>query len=161
MNTVGLDVDTIRDEFSLLLKIDIFFSKMFSESPLLGSDNSLLSGEFVLSSSQGFHGTGDVILGGSDGVKGLSDFDSGALFNGLTEGSSNTSLESIGSGTGQHFVHSDNVPGVYSASHVETFLSGGFGHVLVGGNTGSFQGAGRNLFFLPGDHMDGVGELIA
>jgi hypothetical protein len=79
----------------------------------------------------------------------------------LTEGSSHTSLEPIGTGTGQHFIDTGNVPRVHTASHMEGIFTCLFGHVLVGGDTGCFQGVGGNLFFLPRDHMDGLREFIA
>lgn len=101
-----------------------------------------------------------MVSSASDGVKRLADLDSGALFVGLTESSSHTRLKSIGTGTGQHFINSNNMPGVNSASHVEVFFTGLLDHVFVGGNTGSFQSARRNLFFFPRDHVDSHGEFV-
>ena len=81
----------------------------------------------------------NVLFLDSDGIQRLSDFDSGTLLHGFTEGSSHTGLKSIGSGTGQHFVDSDNVPRVNTASHVEGVLSCLILHVLVASNSGSFK----------------------
>jgi hypothetical protein len=161
MNTVGLHIDTVGDELTLLFEFFIFASEHFGETPLLGDNDSLFSGEFILGSSEGFHGVLQVAFNGSDGVKGLSDFDTGALFVGLTESTSHTGLETIGTGTGQHLVDTDDVPGVHAASHMEGVFTALLDHVFIGGHTGSFHGAGGNLFLLPGDHMDGESELVA
>ena len=161
MDTPGSDVDTVRNEESLFLEVIIFTSEEFSETPFLGDNDTLLSGEFVFGSSQSFHGLSNVSLGGSDGVKGLSDLDTSAFFVGLTESTSHTTLETIGTGTGQHFVDTDDVPGVDTASHVESFLTTGLDHVFVGSHTSGFHSTRRDLFFFPGDHMDGVAEIFA
>lgn len=149
VDTPGSHVNTIRDDLSFLLELFILGSKEFGETPFLRDHNTLLAGEFILGSSQGFHGTLDVVLGGSDGVEGLADFDTGALLVGLTEGTSHTALETIGTGAGQHLVDTDNVPGVHAASHVEGFLTAVLDHVFVGGHTGGFHSARGNLFFFP------------
>lgn len=51
MLAVGLDVNTIGNEFSLFLEVFVFFSEQVGETPLFGNNNSLLTGEFVLGSS--------------------------------------------------------------------------------------------------------------
>lgn len=103
----------------------------------------------------------NVLFLDSDGIQRLSDFDSGTLLHGFTEGSSHTGLKSIGSGTGQHFVDSDNVPRVNTASHVEGVLTCLLGHVFIGGNTGCFQRVWRNLFLFPRNHVNRAWELVA
>jgi hypothetical protein len=160
VDTPGLDIDTISDELSLFFKVFIFTSEEFGETPFLGNNDTLLSREFIFGSSQGFHGTFDVVLGGSDGIEGLADFDTGAFFVGLTESSSHTTLETISTGTGQHLVNTDDVPRVHAASHVESFLTTVFDHVFVGGNTSSFHSAGGNLFFFPRDHVNGPTKIV-
>jgi hypothetical protein len=48
---------------------------------------------------------------------------------GLAEGTTHTSLKSIGTGTRQHLVDTDDVVGVRADAEVEGFLSGGLHHV--------------------------------
>jgi len=57
-------------------------------------------------------------------------------------------LQSVGSGTGQHLVDADDVVRVGSHPQVEAFFSGDFDEVLVGADTGCFEGFGGELFVL-------------
>lgn len=125
-----------------------------------GDENFLSSREFHLGSSERFETVLDVSFGGSDGEEDLSDFDSACLSVRLTEGSSHTCLESIGSCAGKHLVDSDDVPRVDSDSHVEVILTARLGHVLVAGNTGCFQSLGSELFSLVGHQMHAQRELV-
>ena len=72
----------------------------------------------------------NVLFLDSDGIQRLSDFDSGTLLHGFTEGSSHTGLKSIGSGTGQHFVDSEHMEGVDTNADVELILGRVLHHVL-------------------------------
>jgi hypothetical protein len=69
-------------------------------------------------------------------------------------------LETIGSGTGQHFVDSDDVVWMASHSHVESILATDLGKVLVGANTTGFKGFGGQLLILVGDQMHAERELV-
>ena len=55
----------------------------------------------------------------------------------LTESSSHSGLEPIGSGAGQHFVDADDVERMDAKTHVESVLAHELHHVLVGANTRS------------------------
>lgn len=57
-------------------------------------------------------------------------------------------------------VDSENVPRVDSHSHVEGVLTSLGLHVLVGSNTGSFEGLRGELLLLAGDEMDAMRELV-
>jgi len=161
VDTPGLHVDTVRDKLTLFFEFFIFASEHFGETPFLREHNTLLSREFILSSSEGFHGVLKVGLSGSNGVEGLSNLDTGAFLVGLTESTSHTTLQTIGTGTGQHLVDTDDVPRVHAASHMETVFSAFLDHVFVGGHTSGFHSAGGNLFFLPRDHVHGVSKFVA
>jgi hypothetical protein len=52
------------------------------------------------------------------------------------------------------------VEGVYTNAEVERILAGGLGNVLVGANTGGFEGLRRKLLILIGDKVAAEGELI-
>jgi hypothetical protein len=81
-----------------------------------------------------------VVGSNSDGNEDCSNVDSGSFSNRLSEGTSHTLLESIGSSAGKHFIDSKYVPRVNSDSHVEGILTSLVLHVLVSSNTGSFEG---------------------
>ena len=49
---------------------------------------------------------------------------------------------------------------VSADTHVETFLSSELDEVLVGADTGGFEGLGRQLFVLVGDQVDAKRELV-
>lgn len=59
----------------------------------------------------------------------LADVDTGDKAVGLAEGTTHTSLKSIGTGARQHLVDTDDVVGVGADAEVEGFLSGGLHHV--------------------------------
>ena len=97
-------------------------------------------------------------ISGSDRQKNLANVDTGDGAIGLAPSTSHTSLKSIGAGTGQHLVDTDDVVRMSSDSEMETFFAGNldkvpsilldhrrhfvriFVDVLVGANTGSFEG---------------------
>ena len=50
--------------------------------------------------------------------------------------------------------------GVYADPQVEGILAGCLGDVLVGTDTGSFEGFGGKLFVFVGDHVDAKREVV-
>jgi len=155
-----LNIATILSELAFFLESGVVFVGKLGETNLAGNDDLLSTGELELASSESFNGVGNVLFDKSDGVQDLVDLDSGDLTDRLTEGASHTGLKSISTGAGKHFVNSDNVPRVDSASQMETFLTALLDQVLVGGNTGSFHGFGGDLFLFEGDEMDRVREFF-
>jgi hypothetical protein len=69
-------------------------------------------------------------------------------------------LETIGSGTGQHLVDSDDVVGMTSNSHVESILATNLGQVLVCADSAGFKCFGGKLFIFIRDEMDTERELV-
>lgn len=59
----------------------------------------------------------------------LADVDTSDKAVGLAEGTTHTSLQSIGTGTRQHLVDTDDVVGVGADAEVEGLLTGGLHHV--------------------------------
>ena len=90
----------------------------------------------------------------------LADVDTGDSAVGLAPGTTHTRLQSIGTGARQHLVDTDDMVGVGGDTEVETVLSGVLDHVLVGANTGGFEGFGTQLLVLVGDEMDAEREVI-
>lgn len=153
-----LDVGTVGSELAFFLKSGVFSLVKLGETPLAGDDDLLSTGELEFTSSESFNSMGNVLFSKSDGVEDLVDLNSGDFTGGFTEGTSHTSLESIGTSAGKHLVNSDNVPRVNSASKMETFLTALLDQVLVGSNTSSFHGFGGDLFLFKGNEVNTEGE---
>ena len=90
----------------------------------------------------------------------LANVDTGDKAVGLAEGTTHTSLKSIGTGARQHLVDTDDVVGVDTDTEMETFLSGNLDEVLVGANTGGLKSLGRQLLVLVGDEVDAEREVV-
>lgn len=90
----------------------------------------------------------------------LTNVDTGDSAVGLAPGTTHTSLQSIGTGTRQHLVDTDDVEGVGADAQVEGVLSAGLDHVLVGANTGGLEGLRAQLLVLVGHHVDAEREVI-
>ena len=134
----------------------------------------------VLATPQSLEGGGAVRVTGSDGHEDLTDVDTGNETVGLSEGTTHSGLQSIGTGARQHLVDTDDVVGVGADAEVEGLLTGGLhhvpwrcvsrkssfspgacrGYVLVGANTGSLEGLGGDLLILVGDEVNAEGELV-
>jgi len=156
----NLDVRTIVSDLAFFLKSGVISLGELGEAILAGDDDLLSTGELEFTSSESFNSVGDVLFSKSDGVEDLVDLDSGDLTGGFTEGVSHTSLKSIGTSARKHLVDSDNVPRVNSASEMETFLTALLDQVLVGSNTSSFHGFGRDLFLFERDEVNTEGEFF-
>ena len=81
----------------------------------------------------------------------LADVDTGDSAVGLAPGTTHTGLQSIGTSARQHLVDTDDMVGVGTDAEVETVLSGVLDHVLVGADTGGFEGFRRKLFVFVGN----------
>ena len=149
-----LYANSVVHDLPLLLKFVIVTLEMLGESKPLADSNSLSSRELHLCSSQGFLSSIHMLSLDSDGHEDGTNLHSSAFSNGLSEGMSHTSLESISSSTGKHLIDSEDVPRVNSHFHMESFLACVVGHVLVCSNSGSFQSLGGNLFLLSRNHMN-------
>ena len=90
----------------------------------------------------------------------LADVDTSDKAVGLAERTTHTGLKSIGTGTRQHLVDTDDVVGVDTDTEMETFLSGNLDEVLVGANTGGLKSLGRQLLVLVGDEVDAEREVV-
>jgi hypothetical protein len=69
---------------------------------------------------------------GADGQENLADVHTGNETLGLTESTTHTSLQTIGTSARQHLVDTDDVEGVDTDTQVETFLTGDLHEVPVG-----------------------------
>ena len=114
----------------------------------------------VLATPQSLEGGGAVRVTGSDGHEDLTDVDTGNEAVGLSEGTTHSGLQSIGTSARQHLVDTDDVVGVDTDTEMETFLSGNLDEVLVGANTGGFESLGGKLLVLVGDEVDAEREVV-
>lgn len=129
--TQELNVGTILLELALVAELDVVLATDGGEAPVLGDDDLLAAGELVHGTAQSLDGGGAVGVTGADGQDDLADVHTGNGTLGLTEGTTHTSLETIGSGAGQHLVDTDDVEGVHTHTQVETFLTGDLDEVPI------------------------------
>jgi hypothetical protein len=155
-----LDVGTVDPDLALLALLNVLLTLEGSETPVLGDDDLLATGELVLATPQGLEGSGAVRVTGSDGHEDLTDVDTGNETVGLSESTTHSGLQPIGTSARQHLVDTDDVVGVDTDTEVETFLSGNLDEVLVGANTGGLESLGRQLLVLVGDEVDAEREVV-
>ncbi|KAH3660248.1 hypothetical protein OGAPHI_007453 [Ogataea philodendri] len=155
-----LHVSTIVLDLVVLSLGSVLSSVKRSETPLLRDDDLLLTWELVSGSSQTLNDNILVGVLGSDREQNLSDINTGSQTVWLTPGTSHTLLQSIGTGTRQHLVDSQNVVRVHSHSHVERISTRHLGDVLVCANSGSFQSLGGQLLQLVRNKVDTEWEVI-
>ena len=79
-------------------ELSVFISGEIGETPFLGDDDVLATGEFVGSTTEGFDNFGTDAQFGADRVDDLTDFDAGSDLHGLTERVTHTTGQSIGTG---------------------------------------------------------------
>lgn len=92
-----LDVATIWDQSSLGLVLEVVLTSELGESPVVRHVDLLSAWEFELGSSQSLDSVLLLLVLASDGDQDLPDVDSCDLTVGLTERTSHTRLEPIGS----------------------------------------------------------------
>jgi len=155
-----LNVGTVLDHTLLILQLLVSVTVHVGETPLLGDNDLLATGEFVAGTAQSLLDDGTVVVLAADGHDNLANVHAGDGSVGLSPGTSHTSLESISSSTGQHLVDADDMEGVDADTHVEGVFARGLGHVLVGANTGSLEGFTGQLLILIGDKMATERELV-
>jgi len=155
-----LDVGTVDLDAALLALGDVLLAAERGEAPVLGDDDLLATRELVLGAAESLEGGGLVGVLGADGQKNLANVDTGNGAVRLSESTTHTGLETIGTSARQHLVDADDVVRVGADAEMERLLSRGLHHVLVGANTGSLESLGGQLLVLVGDHVDAQGELV-
>jgi len=155
-----LNVSTVDPDLALLALLDVLVALERGETPHLGDNDLLATGELVLATHQSLEGGGAVRVTGSDGHEDLADVDTGNETVGLSEGTTHSGLQSIGTGARQHLVDTDDVVGVDTDTEMETFLSSNLDEVLVGANTGGLKSLGGQLLVLVGDEVDAEREVV-
>jgi len=155
-----LNVSTVDLDATSGLLLQVLVAAERGEAPVLGDDDLLSARELVLGSSESLKSVPAVGVTGTQAHDDLADVDTGDGSVGLAPSTTHTSLQSIGTGAGQHLVDADDVVRVGTDTQVETFLSGVLDHVLVGADTGGFESLGAQLLVLVGNEVDAEREVI-
>jgi hypothetical protein len=77
----------------------VFLAKDMSEAPPGGNDNQMVASELVLGTAEGLLGLNLELVTGANGHEDLAEANTGSSTSGLTEGTTHTSLQPIGTGT--------------------------------------------------------------
>jgi len=174
-----LDVGAIRASAALSAEALVLLDRVGREAPVLGHEDLLGAGEFVLAAAEALNDVGKHGGLGAARDEDLVDVHTGDLTIRLTEGTSHTSLETkrkedkpqrasnvvdvfipIGTGTAKHLVDAEHVVGVNADAKVEGITTAHLGDVLVHANAGSLEGLRGDLLLLERDEVDAGGELI-
>lgn len=155
-----LDVATIGLKAASSAGSEVVLTRELGEAPLLGDDDLLATGELELCATEGLEDNGPVAVLGTDGENDLTNVNASSGTHGLTVGTTHSGLKSISTGAGQHLVDTQDVERVKADTHVERILARVLGDVLVGANTTSFKGLGRDLLLLIAEQMDAERELV-
>jgi len=155
-----LGVGTVGNDAAALPHGEVLLAGEPGETPLLGDDDLLTSGELELATTEGLNDGGLVGILAADGEENLANVNTGHGSLGLTPGTTHTGLQPISTGAGKHFVDADDVEGVDTDAEVEGVLSGEFHNVLVGGNTGGLESLAGQLLVLVRDKVNAEGEVI-
>jgi len=155
-----LNISTINQNLSCSLLLHVLFTTERSEAPVFGNDDLLATRELVLGTTKSLERIGTVRITSADAQDDLTNVDTGNGSVGLSPCTTHSSLESIGSGTRQHLVDTDDVVWMSADTEMEGFLSCGLDHVFIGTNTGSFESLGAQLFVLIGNHVNAERKLV-
>jgi len=151
VSTIGLSDRTLLEEVG---------TREIGESPLLRNDDLLTSRELVLGTTESLHNDSLVRVLASNGKDDLTNVDTGYSSNRVTPGTTHTRRQPIGTSARQGLVGTDDVVRVGTNSEMERILSGGLDDVLVGANTGSLEGLGRDLLVLVRNQVAAEGEFV-
>lgn len=116
VGTEELDVGTVGADLTGGTLLNVLGTVEGSETPLLGDNDLLATGELVLASPESLEGGGAVGVLGADGHEDLSDVDTGDGAVRLSPSTTHTGLKTIGTSARQHLVDTDDVEGVGTAS---------------------------------------------
>jgi hypothetical protein len=129
--TEELNVSTILLELALLAELNVVLATNGGETPVLGDNNLLATGELVHGTAESLDGGGTLNVTGADRQDDLTNVDTSDLALGLSESTTHTGLQTIGTSARQHLVDTDDVEGVDTDAEVETFLTGDLHEVPV------------------------------
>jgi len=134
-----LYVGTILQHTFLLLELEVVCTVDIGEAPLAGDDDLLTTGELVTGTAESLRNNSGLGVFASDREDDLANVDASYSAVGLAPGATHTGLETIRTGTGEHFIDADDVERVHTNAKMERVLARSLGNILVGANTGGFE----------------------
>jgi hypothetical protein len=146
---------TITQDTSLTLPLNIIISLVWSETPVTTSHNLLSTCKLVLGTAESLSCYSSMIVLAADGEENLANADTSAGAVRFSVSATHTSLKSISTGTGKHFVDTEDVVWVDTNTQVEEILSCKLCAIFVGSDTGGLQGFRGDLLILPTVVLDG------
>jgi len=149
---------TITQDTSLTLPLNIIISLVWSETPVTTSHNLLSTCKLVFGTAESLSCYSSMIVFATDGKQNLANADTSAGAVRFSVSATHTGLKSISTGTGKHFVDTENVVWVDTDAQVEEILSCKLCAILVSSDTGGFQGFRGDLLILPTAVLDGGWE---
>mmetsp|Transcript_33175 Transcript_33175/g.94321 ORF Transcript_33175/g.94321 Transcript_33175/m.94321 type:complete len:230 (-) Transcript_33175:48-737(-) len=161
-STTIMDLDnvSIRGKFPGTTHLDVIFTVVLGKAPLETLQNLLTSGKLELATTNRFNDMGFILILGTNTDEDLTNRHTSGDTNGLSVRVTHTGRKTIGAGTTQHFVGTQDVEGVRTDANVVAILSDVLTQVLVDGDTTSLQGLGRDLLLFVADQMGDKGEQI-
>ena len=127
-------------QLAALSHLRVLLARPLGEAPLLRHHDLLAAGELHLGTTQSLDGDLLLVILGTDGDQRLANAHASDQTVGLTEGVTHTGLQTIGTGAGKHLVDTSDVVRMSTHTHVEGILASVLHQVLVGSNTGGFEG---------------------
>lgn len=155
-----LDTASVRNQATFILVLLVLVAVVLGEAPLLRDEDLLTTGELELGTTQSLDDLGLETVAGAHRHDRLANVNAGNGSLGLTEGTTHSSLESIGSGTRQHLVDANDVERVQAHTDVELVLAAELDQVLVAADTACFQRFRAQLFILVGHQMDAQRKVL-
>jgi hypothetical protein len=155
-----LYISTILQYTLVLLELEVLLTVDICESPLLGDDNLLTSGELVTGTAESLLDDLGVVVLATYREDDLANVDACNRAIRLAPGTTHAGLEPISSSTRQHLVDPQDVEGVDTNTQVERIFSRRLGDILVGTDTGCFECLRRKLLVLVRDEMAAEREFV-
>ena len=160
MASEELSIDTIWHDPILLLPPHIISTAEFGESPLPANNDLLTTRELELCTSKGLLCVMTVAVLATHREQDLTDCNPSTSSLWLPKGTPHSSLEPISPSARKHLVDTQDMERMHPHSQMEGILTRKLRHVLVAGDTGSFQSLTRDILLLPTHKVDTERELI-
>jgi len=141
-----LDAHAIRFEVSGSNHLFIIRTLKLREAPLGRDEDLLPARELELGTTKSLNDVILIFVVGADRDDGLANVHAGNSTQRLTKSTSHSGLQSISTGTRQHFVDADDMVGVDSDTDMRLILTSVLGHVLIAANTASLKCLRGELF---------------
>jgi len=151
---------TVRKNKTVILELGKLLRSVRSETKLAGHVDCLTARELHLCTTEGLDKVLLVGSLGADGEDDLTNINASNHTSGLTECTTHTSLQTIGTCAGKHLVDTKHVEGVHTNTHVETILASVLGEVLVGADTCGLKSFTAVVLTLQGNHVDANRHIL-